>query len=456
MITFDNSYAELGPGFTTLEVANPFPLPEIFHLNKLLAADLNLDISDLNADFLSGQTKAPGSAFSAMAYAGHQFGHWSAQLGDGRALLLGEVVTPHGRFDLQLKGAGRTAWSRGGDGKAWLGPVLREYVVSEAMQALGVPTTRALAAVTTGETVARETALPGAVLTRVAPSHIRVGTFQYFASRDETDKLAALAEHTRARHYPKASSPLEMLRAAVKAQAKLVAKWMGIGFIHGVMNTDNAHAAGITIDYGPCAFMDVYNPGQVFSSIDHSGRYAYANQPQIAAWNMAQFATALLPLEADRDVAIPDYQAAVDGFAEHYQAAWADVFAAKLGLHDPTPEDVDLAKDLLGLMARSGADFTNTFRSLSDTGDAGFKAVDWLSKWHARAPDARLMSQNNPAVIPRNHQIEAMITDAVAGDRNLFDELNLALATPFKAPDNVALCAPPRPDQIVSQTFCGT
>jgi uncharacterized protein YdiU (UPF0061 family) len=416
---------------------------------------------------LAGNAVPDGADPLAQAYAGHQFGNWVPQLGDGRALLLGEVLGRDGtRYDLQLKGSGPTPFSRRGDGRAWLGPVLREYIVSEAMQALGIPTTRALAAVATGETVYRERALPGAVLTRVARSHIRVGTFQYFAARQDREALEALVAHVIQRHYPQAEGPLGLLEAVVAAQAKLVARWMGVGFIHGVMNTDNMSVAGETIDYGPCAFMDTYHPGKVFSSIDHLGRYAYANQPQIAAWNLAQFASCLLPLiEGGEDAAIASATEGVNRFVPLFQAEWARVFRTKLGLVQEEAEDVALAAALLDRMAQGRADFTRTFHGLADgTARAEFEDPEVFDAWHAdwqarvaredAAESAAAMRAANPAVIPRNHRVEEAIAAAVGGDLAPFERLNAALARPF-APDE-DLAQAPSEDQEVRQTFCGT
>ena len=473
-ITFDNSYARLPARFHALTLPTPVAAPGLLALNRPLAAELGLDADALATPdglaMLAGNLVPDGAQPLAQAYAGHQFGGWSPQLGDGRAILLGEVIDDQGRRrDIQLKGAGPTAFSRRGDGRAWLGPVLREYLVSEAMHTLGVPTTRALAAVATGEFVAREAMLPGAVLTRVASSHIRVGTFQFFAARGDTEALALLAAHVIARHYPTAATPLDLLTQAVAAQARLVAQWMGLGFIHGVMNTDNAHVGGDTIDYGPCAFMDDYHPDQVFSSIDRQGRYAYGNQPQIAVWNMAQLATALLPLMGPQDAAVEAATAAVHGFAEHYETEWRARFRAKLGLLTAEPGDDALIEDLLARMAAQSADFTRTFHGLT-TGTArdeftGPEAFDqWSDRWMARrardgqpADQHQRMAQTNPALIPRNHQIEAAIAAAVDGDLAPFHRLNAALHSPFiAAPETADLRAAPWPDQRVTQTFCGT
>ena len=432
-INFDNSYARLPEPFYTKMPATPVAAPVLLALNEDLAASLGIDVDFLKSvaglQALAGNQTPQGSEPLAQAYAGHQFGGWSPQLGDGRALLLGEVVTPKGaRFDIQLKGSGPTPYSRRGDGRAWLGPVLREYVVSEAMHRLGVPTTRALAAVSTGEMVYRESALPGAILTRVASSHIRVGTFQYFASRQDTKNLKHLTDYVIARHYPEASSPLDLLQGAIARQASLIAKWMSLGFIHGVMNTDNAHVAGETIDYGPCAFMDGFDPNKVFSSIDQTGRYAYMRQPDMAIWNMAQLATSLLPLMGEREAAIEAATEVVHQFPDLFQAAYRAEFAAKLGLKAVKDSDDELIQGFLGLMASDSADFTNSFRGLSDPkahlalhdrdGVRIWKetlAARWAEEGLSEVEAKARMSAVNPAIIPRNHRVEEMIQAAVTG-----------------------------------------
>jgi uncharacterized protein YdiU (UPF0061 family) len=465
-IPFDNSYARLPPRLFAELAPTPVRAPRLVALNAELARALGIDPAALatpeGAAILAGNTLPEGARPLAQAYAGHQFGHWNPQLGDGRAILLGEVVGKDGaRRDIQLKGAGRTPWSRGGDGRAWLGPVLREYICSEAMAAIGVPTTRALAATLTGEDVYRETALPGAVLTRVAASHIRVGTFQFFAARGDREALAALTDHAIARHYPQAQGAPGLLAAVTEAQARLIARWMGLGFIHGVMNTDNCAISGETIDYGPCAFMDSYHPATVFSSIDHGGRYAYGNQPQIALWNLAQLATALIPLMADRDAAIDAFTAIINRFADLYQAAWLAVFGAKLGLATPTEDDRPLIEALLTLMARDGSDFTNTFRALG-TAAARDQFTDrdafdvWDRQWQARAPDAGLMARTNPAVIPRTNRIEQVISAGVADDFVPFEAMLAAVTAPFAAVPDPLWTAPPADEERVTQTFCGT
>ena len=474
---FDNSYARLPDRFFTRQKPVPVEAPGLIAVNRDLAARLGLTLPEEEAAIaaiFAGNALPEGAEPLAQVYAGHQFGGWVPQLGDGRAILLGEVVAPDGaRFDIQLKGAGRTPYSRMGDGRAWLGPVLREYVTSEAMAALGLPTTRALAAATTGEIVLREGRMPGAVFARVAASHIRVGTFQFFAARQDLPALQALCDHAIARHYPDTEGPAGLLDAVIGAQAELVAKWMGVGFIHGVMNTDNMTISGETIDYGPCAFMDAYDPGTVYSSIDQFGRYAYANQPQIAVWNLAQLATALLPLMPDRDAAIEDFTEAVNGFADRFDAAWHGVLRAKLGLAEDREGDAALAFDLLDRMAAGGADFTNTFRALSgespEAAAAGFAEPEalspWLDDWRARlaaegrGETARMaaMAAVNPAIIPRNHRVEEVISAALSGDYGPFHRLGAALSRPYDpGPEDLDLAAPPAPDEVVRATFCGT
>ncbi|MEM7722252.1 MAG: YdiU family protein [Pseudomonadota bacterium] len=474
---FDNSFARLPDRFFTKLLPDPAPEPSLIAVNRPLAATLGITLPDTDAEIaalFSGTALPEGAEPLAQVYAGHQFGGWSPQLGDGRAVLLGEVVTPdQTRFDIQLKGSGRTPYSRMGDGKAWIGPVLREYIMSEAMAALGIPTTRALAAVATGDIVLREDRMPGAVFTRVAASHIRVGTFQYFAARRDLEALEALLQHAITRHYPEATGPAGLLSAVIDAQASLIAKWMGVGFIHGVMNTDNMTISGETIDYGPCAFLDTYHPDTVFSSIDQFGRYAYGNQPQIAVWNLAQLATALLPLMPDRDAAIEDFTARVNAFAGAFDTAWNAILAAKLGLPDTTEQSSEAAHDLLARMAQNHADFTLTFRALS--GPAPQTARDqfvdptvfdaWLPSWEAcltaqgqsNADRQRLMQATNPARIPRNHRVEEAITAAVAGNYAPFHRLQSALATPFNdAPDLTTYEEPPTDATRVTATFCGT
>ncbi|TVQ33508.1 MAG: YdiU family protein [Geminicoccaceae bacterium] len=476
---FDNSYARLPDRFYARLAPTPVAAPALVKLNVPLARSLGLDpaalASPAGVAVLAGNAVPPGADPLAMAYAGHQFGSFTPQLGDGRAILLGEVVASDGtRLDVQLKGSGPTPFSRRGDGRAALGPVLREYVISEAMHALGLPTTRSLAAVTTGEPVLRQQVLPGAVLTRIAQSHIRVGTFEWFGSRQDLDALRTLADYTIQRLAPEAAAAANPYRAlldvVIRRQAELIARWLGIGFIHGVMNTDNMALSGETIDYGPCAFMDAYDPATVYSSIDEMGRYAFANQPRIANWNLARLAQAMLPLLAgDEDQALAEGQAAVDAFPEQFQAAWQRVFRAKLGLARAEEGDVGLIHELLTRMAEQRADYTNTFRALA-TGDgsaargefeepSGFDA--WYAEWRRRLeredgePAARMRTAN-PAVIPRNHQVERALGAAEAGDLAPLDALLGALADPYAEPADPSYTRPPAPHEVVRATFCGT
>ena len=469
IIAFDNSFAALPDRFYTRQAPVPVRAPKLVAWNDDLAAILRISKDDLPdaAAVFAGNAVPEGAEPLAQLYAGHQFGNWNPQLGDGRAILLGEVVGADGqRRDIQLKGSGRTPYSRGGDGRAWLGPVLREYVVSEAMHALGVPTTRALAAAETGEVVLRERPLPGAVLTRVAASHLRVGSFQVFAARGEIADLKRLTDYAIARHYPQAIGPMGLLRAVCAAQARLVAQWMSLGFIHGVMNTDNCAISGETIDYGPCAFMDTYHPDTVYSSIDQFGRYAYSNQPDIVVWNLAQLATALLRQLDDPEAGIDEATEIVHGVPGLLHAEWLCRFRAKIGLTSDGEADEALITDLLARMAANGADFTNTFRALGGpaardqfTDPAAFDA--WAEGWRARLaheadPKATLRTAN-PAFIPRNHRVEQMIAAAVAGDYAPFQRLNRVLAQPYDdQPDARDLPLPPFPDEVVQATFCGT
>jgi uncharacterized protein YdiU (UPF0061 family) len=433
---FQNTYAALPDGFFARVAPTPVAAPRLIKLNRPLALRLHLDPDRLaspeGAEILAGKRLPDGAEPIAMAYAGHQFGHFVPQLGDGRAILLGEVIDVDGvRRDIQLKGSGPTPFSRRGDGRAALGPVLREYIVSEAMAALGIPTTRSLAAVMSGESVIRETALPGAVLTRVAASHIRVGTFQYFAARGDTDGVRRLADHVINRHYPQtagATLPYHaLLEGVIARQAELVARWLLVGFIHGVMNTDNTSISGETIDYGPCAFMDHYDPAAVFSSIDEQGRYAYANQPRIALWNLTRLAECLLPLFSDdQDKAVEQAQLVLAGFPAKFTAAYQAGLRQKIGLFTERDGDEALVQDLLDAMAKNHADFTLTFRRLSDAADdvgrdqdvrqlfADPDAYDqWAVRWRQRAGEepqapaerAGVMRTVNPAFIPRNHRI---------------------------------------------------
>ncbi|MCF2903565.1 YdiU family protein [Octadecabacter sp. CECT 8868] len=454
-LPFDTTYLTLPDRFYSKHAATPVSAPSLIVFNHDLAAELGIDTSDMSdedaADIFSGNEALAGSTPFAQVYAGHQFGGFSPQLGDGRALHLGEIDSPLGRVDIQLKGSGPTPYSRNGDGRAWVGPVLREYLMSCAMQALDIPTTKALAAVLTGDPVLREQGpLPGAVLTRVASSHIRVGTFQYFAARSDVDGLRDLMTYTIQRHYPTATGPTDLIKQVMQRQIELVAKWMSVGFIHGVMNTDNVSVAGETIDYGPCAFMDNYHPDTVFSSIDRRGRYAYSNQGPLTHWNLAQFATSLVALMPDTDLAIEEFTALLNTFPDLFEAEWAKVFAPKLGLA-PSDETTALVKELLSLMSEANADFTNTFNVLDQT-EKTFP--DWYAKWRAAGPNDDVWKATNPQVIPRTHKIEQAITAATAGDFAPFHTMLAALKSPFTP--NADFATPPEEDEKVRQTFCGT
>ncbi len=470
-IPFDNSYARL-PGTMHVGVSPPpVSAPNPIKVNEPLARELGIDPTGLTAEMAVGNVLPLGATPIAQAYAGHQFGNFVPQLGDGRAILLGEVVDVNGRRrDIQLKGSGPTPFSRRGDGRAALGPVLREYLVSEAMHALGIPTTRALMAATTGERVYREDVLPGAVLTRVAASHIRVGTFQFFAVRQDFESLQALIEHVIARHYPELSNAenkaLALLDAVMEAQASLVSRWVQVGFIHGVMNTDNSSISGETIDYGPCAFMDAYDPGTVFSSIDTHGRYAYGNQAPIAQWNLARLAETLLPfLHGDRDEAIRIATERIEAFPAIYTRHWLDGFRKKIGLASEEDGDLDLIQSLLDAMQMARADFTITFRRLSNGGEPEGLS-DWMPKWRERltrdpqSPEQRqaLMRSVNPAYIPRNHRVEAMIQAAVErGDYGPFEEMLRVLMRPYEEQPGAEVYAEaPGDTEKVYRTFCGT
>ena len=477
---FDNSYARLPAYFHVHLNPTAIWMPKMVVFNRCLAELLGLDPDRLageeGAAIFAGNQVPEGGEPIAQAYAGHQFGSFT-MLGDGRAILLGEQITPDGqRFDIQLKGSGQTPFSRRGDGRAALGPMLREYLVSEAIHALGIPTTRSLAVTTTGEPVWRETALQGAVLTRVASSHIRVGTFEYIAARGDREALGILADYTLQRHYPDlrgAQNPyLELLRAVIASQAALVAKWLLVGFIHGVMNTDNTALSGETIDYGPCAFMDAYDPATVFSSIDHHGRYAYANQPHIAQWNLARLAETLLPLlDEDPQKALLKAREAIEGFSGVYRRFWLAGMRAKLGLLNEEAEDGALADNLLEIMHHAKVDYTNTFRDLEPTGNGTLLIDDpafiqWQARWRARllrqpetpAAARRLMKRHNPAVIPRNHRVEeALEAAAVQNDSTVLERLLEVLSHPYEdRPEDVAYRRPPAPSQRIYQTFCGT
>ncbi len=476
-----SSYSNLPECFYRRINLDPVSAPKLVALNHPLAASLGLSADYLNSQegvsVLAGNMNPVGAEPIAQAYAGHQFGYFT-MLGDGRAALLGEQITPSGkRYDIQLKGSGRTPYSRGGDGRAALGPMLREYIISEAMHALGIPTTRSLAVVTTGETVFRETALTGAILTRVAASHIRVGTFEYAAERRNIEELRSLADYTIDRHYPSLGHDegryIGLLKEVIKNQAFLVAKWQLIGFVHGVMNTDNVAVSGETIDYGPCAFMNEYDPATVFSSIDLQGRYAYGNQPRIAAWNLARFAETLLPLfNDDRSKAIEMAQDALSAFWRLYQGYWLGGMRAKLGLLQDEAGDAELIEGLLSAMFKYKADFTNTFLALTfHTRDdsalfANREFHEWHAQWQQRlsrqnesdAACRTLMQKNNPALIPRNHRVEEALGAAVnQSDYNPMNRLMDALAKPFAhLPGQAEYAAPPGPAACAYRTFCGT
>lgn len=478
---FDNSYARLPNAFFTSFTPDAVRSPELIIFNSPLAKTLGLNGDALKTKYgiaeLAGNRIPKGAAPLAQAYAGHQFGNFN-MLGDGRALLLGEQITPQGeRFDIQFKGSGRTPYSRGGDGRAGLGPMLREYIISEAMHALGIPTTRSLAVVTTGETVHRETELQGAILTRVAASHIRVGTFQYAANFGSIEELKELADYTIQRHYPEVEADenryLSFLQEVIKRQASLIAKWQLVGFIHGVMNTDNMTISGETIDYGPCAFMDTYDPATVFSSIDQQGRYAYGNQPYIGGWNLARFAETLLPLiHDDQNEAIKMATEAIGEFNNFYHANWFAGMRAKLGIFNEEEQDESIIEDLLNMMQMYSADYTNTFRELTfetreDTDLFNSEEfTQWSEKWQARlsrqqeskVDSLQLMQDSNPAVIPRNHRVEEALEAAVEqGDYSVMDRLLEVLSNPFAhSQEQTDFCTVPAESSGSYRTFCGT
>lgn len=477
----DNSYARLPEIFFSRLNPTPVLSPKLIIFNDSLATSLGLNVqalqSDDSVDMFAGN-KIPKDALPlAQAYAAHQFGHFT-MLGDGRALLLGEYITPKGeRFDIQLKGSGRTPYSRGGDGRAALGPMLREYIISEAMNGLGIPTTRSLAVVTTGESIIRETEQPGAILTRVASSHLRIGTFQYASAWCSVDELRALADYTLERHFSYVDDYenryLSLLKEVVKRQAQLIAKWQLVGFIHGVMNTDNMTISGETIDYGPCAFIDVYDPATVFSSIDRHGRYAYGNQPKIAVWNLARFAETLLPLLHDnQEQAIKLAQDAVSDFAELYQSNWLTGMRAKLGIFNEEPQDKALIEDLLSMMHKYSADYTNTFRALTfDKFDdivlfGTTEFTRWKEVWYDRlsrqqeSKDSQhqLMRNSNPAIIPRNHRVEEALEAAVKQENyNVMERLLKVLSRPYEhSSEQEEYSTLPEPSTCSYKTFCGT
>jgi uncharacterized protein YdiU (UPF0061 family) len=478
---FDNSYARLPKTFFSSQTPTLVDSPKLIKLNVPLTESLGLNIemlkSENGAAIFAGNLIPEGAAPLAQAYAGHQFGHFT-MLGDGRAILLGEHITPQGeRLDIQLKGSGRTPYSRGGDGRAALGPMLREYIISEAMHALGIPSTRSLAVVMTGESVIRETELTGAILTRVASSHIRVGTFQYVANWCTVDELRTLADYTIKRHFSEVEGSenryLSLLKEVIKRQAALVSKWQLVGFIHGVMNTDNMAISGETIDYGPCAFMDTYDPATVFSSIDRYGRYAYGNQPLIAGWNLARFAETLLPLlDENEETAVKLAQDAISVYMDLYQSNWLAGMRAKFGIFNEELEDRSLMEEFLNLMQKYQADYTNTFRALTfdkleETAFMGTpEFLGWHEKWQARlgrqqeskASAKELMQKSNPAVIPRNHRVEAALEAAVErNDYSVMEKLLDILSTPYAyTSEQDEYCTLPEPSSHPYRTFCGT
>ena len=477
---FDNTYLHLPKVFYTKLPPTPVPKPKLVVLNTPLATDLGLNFSDISSGqqaalFAGSQIPEEAESF-AQAYAGHQFGHFT-MLGDGRAIVWGEHITPRGkRVDLQFKGSGPTPYSRGGDGRAAIGPMLREYIISEAMHALNIPTTRSLAVVTNGEKVFRETPLPGAILTRVASSHIRVGTFQFAALQQDREAIKSLFDYTIKRHPPhiveKPHKPLSLLKSVIEKQAELITHWMRVGFVHGVMNTDNMALSGETIDYGPCAFMDTYDPDTVFSSIDHMRRYAYANQPAIAQWNLARFAETLLPLlDDDLDKATEVAEEAINGFGVVYKEKSLSMLRGKIGLFGEQSEDESLITDLLTWMHQQNADYTNTFMDLTNElppkGECyerdDFK--EWYARWQVRLTknteplesSLSLMRSNNPVVIPRNHRVEQVLDAATNGDLQPLEDLLAVLQEPYNYRRDLKFYQlPPKPEEKVCQTFCGT
>ncbi len=478
---FDTSYLLLPKKFFTIQNPTKVSSPKLIILNQTLANELGLNADALQSKdgraVLAGNQVPDGSLPLAQAYAGHQFGYFT-MLGDGRALLLGEQITPKGkRFDIQLKGSGRTPYSRGGDGRAALGPMLREYIISEAMFALGIPTTRSLAVVTTGESVIREKNLPGAILTRIADSHIRVATFQYISHWGEVGELKELADYTLHRHFPgnevDSNCYLNLLHEVIKRQAALIAKWQLLGFIHGVMNTDNMSICGETIDYGPCAFMDTYDPNTVFSSIDTGGRYAYGRQPYIAAWNLARFAETLLPLLQEEEAqAISLAEEMISRFTVYYHDNWLHGMRSKLGIFNEETQDEVLIEDLLNCMMKHESDYTNTFLALTfeQTPDSTLFHADEFKKWYkrwqdrlSRQPESKeachqLMRDNNPAIIPRNHRVEEALEAAVNhGDYTVMRRLLEVLSNPYAhTPEQEEFAVLPKNKNCNYQTFCGT
>jgi uncharacterized protein YdiU (UPF0061 family) len=472
---FDNTYLRLPDDFYSRTTPATFQSPKLAFFNRLLAAEMGLDPDAMEtpdgAGVFSGNQIPQGAEPIAQAYAGHQFGNFT-MLGDGRAILLGEQVTPDGiRLDVQLKGQGPTRYSRRGDGRAALGPMLREVIISEAIHAVGIPTTRSLAVCATGEAVYRESALPGAVLTRIAASHIRVGTFEFAASLEDRESLVALTDYTLRRHYPEcvgASNPaLALLEAVIGRQASLIAQWMLVGFVHGVMNTDNMAISGETIDYGPCAFLDAYDPSTVFSSIDRNGRYAYGNQPKIAHWNLSRFAETLLTqIHRDEKTSIKLATEALAKFSDQFNQCWLDGMRAKLGLFADEADDLALIDELLQWLATHGHDFTNTFRSLNPSSPLDPSITPWHTRWidrlarqpHSIEQSVALMEKSNPVVIPRNHRVEEALTSAVEFDDFApFEKLIAVLRRPFQQSSDISIYQlPPPKDSAPYRTFCGT
>ena len=476
----ERTYSKLPGVFFSKLSPTPVSSPKILLFNQKLAEEIGLDLSVLSEEertqLLSGNLVPKGIEPFAQAYAGHQFGNFT-MLGDGRALMLGEHLTPSGqRLDLQFKGSGRTPYSRGGDGRAALGPMLREYLISEAMHALGIPTTRSLAVVATGESVYRESELPGAILTRTAGSHIRVGTFEFSSLHEDKAMTQALLNYLIDRHFPEIreeeNKALSVLRAAIDQQIDLITHWMRVGFIHGVMNTDNMALSGETIDYGPCAFMDVFSPDTVFSSIDHRGRYAFANQPYVAQWNLARLAESLLPLIHDeRQDAIAGAEESLNAFEPAYKDKWLAMMGTKLGLAEADKQDERLVTDLLDWMHSNGADYTNTFRDLGRQvlPENQLYQSETFETWHRRWQERlggegrsldsslSLMRSVNPVVIPRNHKVEEALQAGEEGNLNPFRNLLKALESPYEEADHLApYQVPPKPSEKVHQTFCGT
>jgi uncharacterized protein YdiU (UPF0061 family) len=475
---FDNTYSKLSNTFKENIKPTPVHDPELVILNEELASTLNLDFSKTDkkklAEIFSGNSIPEETNTIAQAYAGHQFGHFT-MLGDGRAVLLGEhLVNNDNRFDIQFKGSGRTSFSRGGDGRAALGPMLREYIISEAIHSLNIPTTRSLAVVKTGEKVVRENLLQGAILTRVASSHLRVGTFQYIAATQNIENLNTLVDYTINRHYPEIktsnSKALDLLNLVMEKQCQLVINWMRVGFIHGVMNTDNMAISGETIDYGPCAFMDHYDPKTVFSSIDKFGRYAFSNQPPITKWNLARFAECLIPLiDKNEDTAIKLATDLIDNFQNIYEDKWLNMMRDKLGLFGEDKNDKKLINDLFNWMEKNKADYTNTFCNLMDiNSDEIYKNndfINWKNEWKKRSElnnstkekQSKLMKSNNPIVIPRNHKVEEALAEADKGSLDKMKKLLAILKNPYDNQNNIEEYQTPAPSSNKKyQTFCGT